>query len=390
MKGVFMKCDFDPKPSYVLKEYEKTTGKIYQSNQVWRNPVLQLRKDIKTPECGPKDLLIKVKSCAICGTDVHLLEHDEEGYVLYPWHAKMNIVLGHELSGIVAEVGSEVKDFKIGDYVCTEEMVWCGECIPCRNGFPNQCEHLEEIGLTLNGGMAEFCMSPAKICWKVDAIRERYGDGYDTFDFAAMVEPSSVAYNAIFERGQGFRPGAYGVIFGSGPVGLIGTALMKAGGASKVIVFEYQEKRRLLAKEMGADYVINPSELEKQGMTSGDAVMELTNGRGADIIMEASGVGNIVYPEITKSLGVNAHIIHTAMSGTPVPVLFPPMQGKAASIFASVGHSGNGTFENVIRLMGAGMLDIRPLISNVYRLDQALEAFEEAQKRSGAVTLFHD
>jgi len=390
MKGIFMRCDFDPKLGYKLKEYEKETGKIYQSNQVWRNPQLQLRTDIPVPICGPKDLLIKVKSCGICGTDVHIFEHDEEGYVLYPWHAKMNIVLGHELAGIVEEVGSEVKDFKVGDYVCTEEMIWCGECIPCRNGFPNQCEHLEEIGLTVNGGMAEYCVSPAKICWKVDAIRERYGDGYDTFDFASLVEPASVAYNAIFERGQGFRPGAYAVIFGSGPVGLFGTSLMKAGGASKVIVFEYQEKRRLLAKEMGADYIINPEELAKQGITSGEAVMELTGGRGADIIMEASGVGDVVYPEIIKAAGVDCHIIHTAMSGIPVPVLFPPLQGKAASIFASVGHSGNGTFENVIRLMGSGMIDVRPLISNVFTLDQGIEAFEEAQKRTGAVTLFHD
>jgi len=390
MKGILMKADFSPKPEYNLKEYEKNTGKIYQSNMVWKNPELQLRKDIPLPEAGPKDLVIKVKSCGVCGTDVHLLEHDEEGYVLYPWHAKLNIVLGHELSGIVEEVGRDVEDFKVGDYVCTEEMIWCGECIPCRNGFPNQCERLEEIGLTVNGGMAEYCVSPAKICWKLDSVRELYGDSHDVFDFGAMVEPTSVAYNAIFERGQGFRPGAYAAIYGGGPVGLLGTSLIKVGGASKVILFEPQEERRKLAKKMGADYVIDTNEIAKQGIAPADVVMELTNGRGADVHMEASGVGHIVFPEITKSLGVNAHIIQTAMSGEPVPILFPPMQGKAAQIFASVGHSGNGTFENVIRLMGAGMIDIRPLISSTYSLDDGLKAFEESKKRAGAVIMFHD
>jgi len=390
MKGVFMHADAAPKKGYALKEYEISTGKYYQANKVWKNPRLEVRSDLPIPEVGPKDLLIRVKSCGICGTDVHLLEHDDEGYVVYPWHTKLNIVLGHELSGIVEQVGGEVQDFKIGDYVCTEEMIWCGECIPCRNGFPNQCERLEEIGLTVDGGMADYCVSPAKICWKLDPIRELYGDSHDVFDFGAMVEPVSVAYNAIFERGQGFRPGAYAVVYGGGPVGLLGTALIKTAGASKVIVFEPQEERRRLAKVMGADYVYDTNELAKNNMSPADVVMEITHGRGADVHMEASGVGHIVFPEITKSLGVNAHVIQTAMSGEPVPILFPPMQGKAAQIFASVGHSGNGTFENVIRLMGAGKIDVRPLISATYSLDQAHEAFEESKKRLGSVIMFQN
>ena len=388
MKGLYLKSDFDPRPEYKLKEYEKRTGKIYRSNMVWRNPELQIKSDIPDPRPGPKDLVIKVKSCGICGTDVHLVEKDEQGYVIYPWHAKMNICLGHELSGIVEEVGSEVVDFKKGDYVCTEEMIWCGECIPCRNGFPNQCEQLEEIGLTVNGGMAEYCVSPAKICWKLDAVAERLGDVHDVFDFGAMVEPCSVAYNAIFERGQGLRPGAYAAIYGGGPVGLLSTSLIKSAGAAKVIIFEPQEGRRALAKTMGADYVINTDEIEKQGLTPADVVMELTHGRGADINVEASGMGHMVFPQISNSMAVNAHVIQTAMSGEPVPILFPPFQGKAASIFSAIGHSGNGTFENVIRLMGAGMLDIRPMVYATYSLDQGVEAFEAAKERMGAVILF--
>ena len=390
MKGIFVHADSIPKEGYKLKEYEKATGKIYQSNMVWKNPRLELRTDMPVPEVGDRDLLIQVKSCGICGTDVHLIEHDDEGYVIYPWHAKLNIALGHELSGIVAQVGKDVRDFMVGDYVCTEEMIWCGECIPCRNGFPNQCERLEEIGITVNGGMAEYCVSPAKICWKLDSIRERYGDTHDVFDFGALVEPTSVAYNAIFERGQGFRPGAYAAIFGGGPVGQLGTALIKVSGASKVIVFEPQEERRKLAKVMGADFVYDTNELQKSGTSPAEVIMDVTHGRGADVLMEASGVGHVVFPEMTKSLGVNAHIIQTAMSGEPVPILFPPMQGKAAQIFAAVGHSGNGTFENVIRLMGAGMIDVRPLVSATYSLDQAVEAFDASKKRLDSVIMFQN
>jgi len=388
MKGVFMRAEAVPKKEYKLKDYEKVTGKYYQANNVWKNPKLEVRGDLPMPAVGPKDLLIQVKSCGVCGTDVHCLEHDNDGYVVYPWHLRLNIVLGHELSGVVAQVGSEVRYFAVGDYVCTEEMIWCGECIPCRNGFPNQCERLEEIGLTVDGGMADYCVSPAKICWKLDPIRELYGDSRDVFDFGALVEPVSVAYNAIFERGQGFRPGAYCAVYGGGPIGLFGTALMKAGGASKVIVFEPLEERRRLAKVMGADYVYDTNDLAKNKTSPAELVMELTRGRGADVNLEASGVGHIVFPEIVNSIAVNANIVQTALSGEPVPILFPPLQGKGAQIFSSIGHSGNGTFENVIRLMGAGMIDIRPLIGASYTLDQAHDAFAEAKKRISSVIMF--
>jgi scyllo-inosose 3-dehydrogenase len=384
MIGLFCQSQWEPKKGYKLSEYEITTHKALQSNQVWRNPVLQLRDDIPEPVPGPRDVLIQVKACGICGSDLHFIEPDADGYMIYPGHTRMNIVLGHELSGVVVETGREVEDIHVGDPVCVEEMVWCGECTPCRNGFPNQCRRLEEIGVTQNGGFSPYVAAPAKVCWKLDKVLETLQDETAVYECGAMVEPSSVAYNAIFERGQGFRPGAFAAVFGAGPIGLLGTALIKIGGAAKVIMFEIQEKRAQLARAMGADYVLNPRELARNGVTPSEAIMELTHGSGADVLLEAAGVPNITMPEMFKALAVNGRIIQTAMSGVEVPLVFPPLQARAGQIFGSVGHSGNGTFENVIRLMAAGRYNPRAIISDRFALQDGLEAFKKANERDGA------
>ncbi|MDO8685873.1 MAG: scyllo-inosose 3-dehydrogenase [Clostridiales bacterium] len=384
MKGLFLHAKWDPKPEYKLNDYEIKTGKALASNNVWRYPRLEMKDGIPEPEIGPRDVLLKVMACGICGSDLHFAEPDSDGYMVYPGHTRMNIVLGHEVSGVIEKMGNEVEGFEIGDTVAVEEMIWCGECTPCRNGFPNQCARLEEIGVTKNGGMEPYVAVPAKLCWKLNEMKKLYGDGQELFERGALVEPTSVAYNAIFERGQGFRPGAYAAVFGGGPIGLLGAGLMKAGGASRVIVFEPQVKRRELAKKMGADFVIDTGEIAKQGVKPHEVIMELTHGDGADILMEAAGVPDITMPEIMKSLAVNAHIIQTAMSGVTVPVVFVPLQARAGQIFGSVGHSGNGTFENVIRLMASGLIDVKPVISAKFKLDDAIEAFKVANERDGA------
>jgi scyllo-inosose 3-dehydrogenase len=384
MIGLFCQSAWEPKKGYKLSEYELATHKALQSSQVWKNPVLMFRDDIPEPVPGPRDVLIQIKACGICGSDLHFIEQDADGYMVYPGHTRMNIVLGHELSGVVVEAGKDVQDIRKGDPVCVEEMVWCGECTPCRNGFPNQCRRLEEIGVTQNGGFAPYVCAPAKVCWKLDQVLAFLQDETAVYEYGALVEPSSVAYNAIFERGQGFRPGAYAAIFGGGPIGLLSASLIKTAGAAKVILFEIQEKRTRLAKIMGADHVLNPQELAGSGITPSEAIMELTHGSGADVLLEAAGVPNVTMPEMFKALAVNGRIIQTAMSGVPVPLVFPSLQARAGQIFGSVGHSGNGTFENVIRLMAAGRYDPRPIISDRYSLRDGMAAFEKAKERDGA------
>jgi len=155
MKALRLYASKEPRPGYKFTEMELKTGKVIEGSKVWRYPKLKV-EDVEKPKIGPKDLLIRVKACGICGSDIHFYETDEDGYMLYPGLTKFPCTIGHEFSGVVEEIGSEVKGFKIGDPVTSEEMLWCGECIPCRNGLPNHCVNLEELGFTVDGAMAEY------------------------------------------------------------------------------------------------------------------------------------------------------------------------------------------------------------------------------------------
>lgn len=389
MKGLFLSADWEPKKDYKITEWEINNKKAITASCVWRNSEFSL-KEVEKPKVGDKDLLINVKSCGICGTDTHLIEHDDEGYVLYPGLIHLPIILGHEFSGIIIDKGKEVKDFDIGDYVVAEEMVWCGECIPCRNGFPNQCTRLEEIGITINGAMAKYISVPAKLCWKINDFKQIYSDMDLLFDAGALVEPTSVAHNAIFERGGGIRPGERVVVFGAGPVGLLGIMLLKIAGASKVIVFETNEERLKIVEEIGADVVYNPIKIEEKGLDIESLIMKETKNEGADFILETSGAPNIILPIILNKnvLNVNSKLILIGRSASSMPLSLESLQTRASQIYGAQGHSGNGTFPNVIRLIESGKISPTKIITSRFDIEEAKDAFNLAKKRKGAKIMF--
>jgi len=381
MKGLFLTAKWEPREGYELSEFERMTGKALTGSSVWRHPRLEIQ-EVEKPVPGPDEVLIRVKACGICGSDIHFYETDADGYMLYPGLTKFPTIIGHEFSGVVEEVGSEVKDLKPGDAVTAEEMWWCGYCTPCRNGFPNHCVNLEEMGFTLPGAMAEYIAVRAKYCWKIDALIERYGEEKG-FEAGSLVEPTSVSYNALFERGGGFRPGAYVVVYGAGPIGLAAIALSRAAGASKVIAFELSEVRRELAKKVGADHVFDPREV-----TPSEVVMDLTGGEGADMQVEAAGAPEKTIPEMEKALAVNGKIVQIGRAAQRVPMYLEAFQVRRAQVYGSQGHSGHAIFPSVIRMMAAGVVDMTPIITARFDLDHAVEALERATKREdGKITI---
>jgi len=198
----------------------------------------------------------------------------------------------------------------------------------------------------------------------------------------ATVEPTSVSYNAIFIRAGGFKPGAYAVVYGGGPIGLTAMALLKAAGAAKLIAFETVEERRKICKLMGADHVFDPIALTKQGTPPAQVVMDLTHGEGAEFQFEAAGAPALTIPEMEKSLAVNGKIVQVGRAAERVPMYLEAFQVRRSQFFGSQGHSGDEIFPNVIRLMASGAIDNRKMITARYRLDQAVEAI----KRSGSRT----
>jgi len=366
---------WEPKPGYEVSAWEKQTGKAITGHSIWHHPKLEVR-DWPDPEIGPQDVLLEIQACGVCGSDMHFYETDEDDYILYPGLTKFPTILGHEFSGKVVEMGQEVKLLEIGDMVTVEEMIWCGRCIPCRNGYPNHCTNLEEIGFTIPGAFANYIAVDEKFCWKIDAIAERFGDEERAYEVGALSEPTSVAYNAMFERAGGFRPGHYVSVFGAGPIGLAAIGLAKAAGAGTIAAFELSPQRRELAKQVGADYVYDPREVN-----ASEVLMELSKGAGFDFHVEAAGAPQLTIPEMEQALAINGKMVQIGRAAQRVPMYLEAFQVRRFQLFGAQGHSGHETFPNVIRLVAAGRLDLSPIITARYKLDETVDAIARATKR---------
>jgi threonine dehydrogenase-like Zn-dependent dehydrogenase len=381
MRGVTLSADWDPRPDFELGPKDIEGKQTYLGSRVWRNPRVEI-VEYDIPKPGPREVLLELRACGICGSDVHMAQKDEEGYMWYPGLTGFPAILGHELSGVVAEAGSEARDkatnqpFKGGERVCTEEMIWCGECKPCCDGYPNHCERLDEIGINTQGGFAKYVVVPARTLWSLEPLADRYDDE-DLFVAGSLVEPTSVAYTAVVERAGGIRPGDNVVICGGGPVGVAACAIMKRQGASVVIISEPEESRAQLCLEHGADYAVNP--LTEDFV---DKVLDLTSGMGADLYLEATGLPTVVYPEIEQTIWLgrtlNATVAVLARADAKMPVTGEVLQVRRASIVGSQGHSGHGTFARVIECMADGM-DLTGMVTKRISLEEVPANIEMLQ-----------
>ena len=376
MKGLVLDAKWEPKPGYAVSDWEKKTGKAITGNSIWRYPKLEVR-DWPDPQPGPRDVLLAIQACGVCGSDMHFYETDKDGYILYPGLTKFPTILGHEFSGKVMEVGKEVTDLKVGDMVTVEEMIWCGHCVPCRNGFPNHCANLEEIGFTIPGAYANYIAVDEKYCWKIDAIAEQFGDEKKAYEIGALTEPSCVSYNAMFTRAGGFKPGHYVSVFGAGPIGLAAIGLAKAAGAGIIAAFEISPPRRKLAKAVGADFVYDPREVKPA-----EILMDLSRGEGFNFHVEAAGAPEVTVPEMEKALAINAKIVQIGRAAQRVPMYLETFQVRRSQFFGAQGHSGHENFPNVIRLVAAGRLDLSPIITARYNLAETVDAIAKSTERT--------
>lgn len=379
MKAIELDAEWDPKPSFKLGSKDIDGELTYLGSQVWRNPKVELiNKEI--PKIRSDEVLIKVKRCGICGSDVHMSQTDNEGYIYYPGLTAFPAILGHEFAGEIVEVGENAINkrnnqlFEKGEPVTVEEMVWCGECRPCCDGYPNHCERLQEIGFSVDGAYAEYISVPAKLCWSLKKLEDNYDD---IFKAGSLVEPTSVAYNAVIERGGGIKPGQNVVILGAGPIGIAAAKILKMAGAAISIVSEPEESRAALAKKMGADYIINP---QKENFV--EKVREYTDNEGAALYLEATGLPHRVTDDIQNAIweckAINSTVVIVARAEERMPIIGEYFQVRRGRIIGAQGHSGHGTFPDVISCMAAGM-DMTPMITEEISLDKVPEYLELLQ-----------
>jgi len=373
MKAVNLKAQWAPRPGFVLGAKDREGELTYLGNQVWKNPQLEVI-DKPKPQLGDTDVLIEVKACGICGSDVHMAQPDDEGYIFYPGLTAFPTILGHEFSGVVVDSGKNAinkrtnERYEPGEPVTAEEMLWCGTCRPCVDGYPNHCERLEELGFSCDGAMAEYVKVDAKYCWSLKDLERNYS-GQDLFKAGSLVEPSSVAYNAVIERAGGIRPGDNAVIVGGGPIGQAAAAILRRAGGAHVILSEPSEARLELAGKMGATDLVNPA---KEDFV--ERVLDITHGEGAKLYVEASGLFERVWDGIEQCIwrgkALNATVVLVARAPQKAPMTPEVFEVRRASIVGSQGHSGHGTFPRVIAAMGSGM-DMTPLITKTISLDEA-------------------
>ena len=330
-------------------------------------------REIAVPSPGPGEVLIKVDAASICGTDLHIFDWD-------PWAAarlkNLPMTFGHEVAGHVAAVGSEVHHLQPGVFVAAEGHVFCGFCRQCRSGRAHICEQLKILGVDFDGGFAEYVVLPERNAWEVDLrIPPEVASIHDPF--------GNAVHTAFVHGGAAEIPTATVVVLGCGPIGLFAVGIVRATGARQVIAVEPNEFRRGLAKQMGADQVIDPSQQDPV-----EAVREATEGHGAEVVLEMSGVPAVI-DQGTRMLAGGGRIALLGLPNRPVELdLTDQVIFKEARIYGVTGRELFRTWQQMTTLLATGQVDPGPVITHRFRLDAFEEAFEVAASgRAGKVIL---
>jgi threonine dehydrogenase-like Zn-dependent dehydrogenase len=379
MQAAVISAEWAPRPDYPVTAEEARTHMARAANSVWKHPSSKVEQ-LADPTPGPQDVIVRVAAAGLCGSDLHFFETDAEGYMKYPGMARFPSVPGHEVSGEVVACGSDARYLKPGDLVCLDDMVCCHRCDACRRGFPNQCENLDDVGFTMNGGCAELLRVPESNCWNINALVERFGTKAKTLEAGAVIEPFTVGYNALFECASRIKPGAFATVFGAGSIGLAVIQLLRATGAVKVLCFEKNAGRRALATKVGAHGVYDGTDAAK-------VILEATGGQGADVQVECAGDFQNSFPQMEAAAANGSQIVIIGRDGHQAPVSLEIFQCKKANVIGAMGNTGYGTYPNVLRMMAAGLLDPTLFITDRFPLVRFNDAVAQARTRQGGKVL---
>ena len=316
------------------------------------NPEFEVR-EMEFGELGPHEVLVEVRACGVCGTDVHIY-HGEKGSA----EVAPPVVLGHEFSGRVVDVGSDVDVVAPGDHVTLDPNIYCGRCRPCRMGRKQCCEHLFALGVNVNGGFAEYALCPDTQCYKVS-------DELD-FESAAMAEPLACAIHGVDQAR--IRSGENVLVVGGGTLGQMMVQLAQLQGAGSVVLSEPVLKRREVALEMGADVAVDP--LHEDLL---QRLEETFGAPGADVVIEC--VGN---PRVTRqaidAAGPCGRVVLFSVPPVDGTVELPLFDVYAKELTISGSRINPDTHQRAVTLLNEGLVDVEPLITHRFDLDQMEEA----------------
>lgn len=317
-------------------------------------------EDHEMPKVGPKDVLIQVKACGVCGTDVHIYEGDKGAAEVTP-----PTILGHEFSGVITEVGSEVQHYQVGDRVCIDPNCYCGACDPCRKGVAHYCEHMIGYGTTVNGGFAEYCAVDERQVYKLGE--------HTTFEQGAMTEPVACCLHGM-DMCE-IQPGHQVVIIGGGMIGLLQLQLARLAGAAKIALLEPVESKRKVAEKLGADVCIDPihedvkARLKGAGMTWINTVIECV-GRPSTIEQAIDIAGN---KAVVMMFGLTKP--DETISVKPFEIFRKELELKASYI-------NPYTQKRALDLIDSGRLDVSSMVYEVCGLDRLADILGKPELRT--------
>ena len=317
-------------------------------------------EDHEMPKVGPKDVLIQVKACGVCGTDVHIYEGDKGAAEVTP-----PTILGHEFSGVITEVGSEVQHYQVGDRVCIDPNCYCGACDPCRKGVAHYCEHMIGYGTTVNGGFAEYCAVNERQVYKLGE--------HTTFEQGAMTEPVACCLHGM-DMCE-IQPGHQVVIIGGGMIGLLQLQLARLAGAAKIALLEPVESKREVAEKLGADVCIDPihedvkARLKEAGMTWINTVIECV-GRPSTIEQAIDIAGN---KAVVMMFGLTKP--DETISVKPFEIFRKELELKASYI-------NPYTQKRALDLIDSGRLDVSSMVYEVCGLDRLADILGKPELRA--------
>jgi threonine 3-dehydrogenase len=323
------------------------------------------------PTIGPTEVLVRVRTASICGTDLHIYGWDRwsQGRIKPP------VTLGHEFCGVVERAGAEVTAVKAGDFVSAEMHVNCGHCHQCRLGEAHICQNLRIIGIDQDGAFAEFVKIPASNIWKLDAaIPEHYG---------AILDPLGNAVHTVL---AGAIAGQTVLVTGCGPIGLMAIAVAKACGSSTVFATETNEQRRAMAKKMGADVVVNPAETDSVAQIKAE-----TSGTGVDVLLEMSGNPAAIQQGFRAlRAGGRASLLGIPTESVPLD-LVNDVIFKGATVQGIYGRRMYETWVQMTALLKAGRLNLEPLFGERTPMEKFENAFALLQGGlAGKILMYPD
>ena len=308
-------------------------------------------KEIEKPKPKKNEVLVKVERIGICGSDIHVFKGIHP-YTDYP------IVQGHEASGTIEEIGSQVEDFNKEDKIILLPQVTCGKCFPCRNGMYYICNNLKVMGFQTNGVAQEYIVLSKEMVLKIPRDL--------TYDEGAMMEPAAVAIHAIGRGGNISNKKV--LILGAGPIGNLVSQAAKGLGAAKVMVTDKSDFRLNIAKECNIDFTVNPDheDLHK-------AILDNFGEDGADIIFECVGIQDTISQAISVARKGSKIIIVGVYGGKPI-VDLGLVQDRELSLIGTLMYQRND-FLNAIKLTKDGKLQLKKLITDEFPFSKFLEAY---------------